>query len=485
MSSVTRLPPLLWTSLLLLSWTVVPARATDFFVDPVAGSPAGNGSSASPWRTIEEVIDAGLIETRDWASHPYVPGAALVTVNAGAPVKAGDRLYLRTGYHGELSIRGAYNAATVRIVAQPGHAPRVSKIRVEAAQNWLIRGLSVSPSHATPDLPPGTMVAVESHNWFGPAWDVVIEDCDIFTVDDAAAWTADQWINLASSGVSVGGERVTIRDNRVRNVRFGISVGGEDARIQFNEVDGFSADGLRGLGDGGRFEYNRIANAHVDGPTDGNHDDGFQSWSVGPGGVGTGEVRDVVLRGNRIINNLNPDHPLHATLQGIGCFDGLFVNWIVENNVVITDHWHGISLYGAIGGRVVNNTVLDLNGVSPGPPWIMLNSSNGTPSSGVLVRNNLATDYAISGTGIVQDHNLEITAPGALFVAPPFDLHLAAGSPAVDAGSAVQAPALDADRVARPQGTSPDLGAYERCPGCLFHDGFELGDSRAWSAIPP
>ena len=70
---------------------------------------------------------------------------------------------------------------------------------------------------------------------------------------------------------------------------------------------------------------------------------------MGPGGVGTGEVRDVVLRGNVIINNLNPDHPLHATLQGIGCFDGLFVNWVVENNVVITDHWHGISLYGAIG----------------------------------------------------------------------------------------------------------------------------------------
>ena len=168
---------------------------------------------------------------------------------------------------------------------------------------------------------------------------------------------------------------------------------------------------------------------------DDNHDDGFQSWSVGPGGVGTGEVRDVVLRGNRIVNNLNPSHPLHATLQGIGCFDGLF-EWLVENNVVVTDHWHGISLYGAIGGRIVNNTVLDLNGLSPGPPWIMLNSSNGTPSSGVLVRNNLATDYAISGTGIVQDHNVEITNPASLFVAPPFDLQLKACSPAIDAGSA-------------------------------------------------
>ncbi len=112
----------------------------------------------------------------------------------------------------------------------------------------------------------------------------------------------------------------------------------------------------------------------------------------------------------------------------------------------------------------------------------MLNSSNGTPSSGVLVRNNLATDYAISGTGIVQDHNVEITNPASLFVAPPFDLQLKAGSPAIDAGSAAGAPALDMDRVARPQGAAHDLGAYERCPACLFHDGFELGDDRAWGA---
>jgi nitrous oxidase accessory protein NosD len=428
------------------------------------------------------VIEAGLIETRDWASHPYVPGAALVTVNAGAPVKAGDRLLLRTGYHGELVIRGAYNAATIRIVPQPGHAPRVGRIRVEAAQNWLIRGLSVSPSHATPDLPPGTMVAIESHNWFGPAWDVVVEDCDIFTVDDASGWTADQWINLASSGVSVGGERITIRDNRVRNVRFGISVGGKDARIQFNDVDGFSADGLRGLGDGGRFEYNRIANAHVDGPTDGNHDDGFQSWSVGPGGVGTGQVRDVVLRGNLFVNHQNPAHPLRATLQGIGCFDGLFVNWVVEDNVVITDHWHGISFYGMRDSRIVNNTVIDLAAGTPGPPWIMVTSSNGTPSQNVTVRNNLATDYSLAGTDIVADHNVEYTNAAAYFVAPPFDLHLRAGSPAIDVGSSLLAPPRDADGVRRPQGPLPDLGAYEHCPLCLFADGFETADIDAWSA---
>lgn len=471
--------------LVLLVLCAAPALAADFYVDPVSGSPAGDGSAASPWRTLEEVVAGGLIETRHWESLPYAPGLGWVPVNPGAPVQPGDTIWLRSGFHGELFVRGAYNLAPITIAAVPGQSPQLSRVQLSAAQNWIVRGVAISPSYAPEPLTQGTIVFVENHGWHGPSWDVEIADCDVFTVDDASGWGESEWVNVASSAFRIDGDRVTVRGNRIRNVRFGISVSGADARVRFNVVDGFSADGLRGLGDGGWFEYNVVKNALVGAPADGNHDDGFQSWSVGPGGVGTGEVRDVVLRGNVFLNNENPDHPLHATLQGIGCFDGLFVDWIVENNVVVTDHWHGISLYGAIGGRVVNNTVLDLNAVSPGPPWIMLNSSDGMPSQGVVVRNNLATDYALSGTGIVADHNLEIADAGALFAAPPFDVHLKAGSPAIDAGSASAAPPLDADRIPRPQGDGFDLGAFERCPGCLFRDDFERGDARAWSGGVP
>lgn len=472
---------------LVLAFAVVAAaRGDDFYVDPVHGSPAGDGSAANPWRTLQEVVEADLIETRDWESHPYVPGLGFVVVNPGAPVRAGDTIWLRTGYHGELLLTGAYNEAPVTLAAEPGHAPRLGSVRLRATQNWVVRGVSVSPSHAAPALDVGTIVEVESHDWFGPSWDDVIEDCEIFSVPDASGWSADDWVDAASSGIGVSGDRIVVRGNGIRNVRFGISVGGEDALVAWNVVDGFSADGLRGLGDGGVFEYNRIQNAYVGDPPDGNHDDGFQSWSVGPGGVGTGEVRDVVLRGNVFVNNLDPAHPLHAPLQGVGCFDGMFVNWVVEDNVVITDHWHGISLYGALGGRIVNNTVIDLEAGAPGPPWIMVNDhDDGTPSQNVVVRNNLATDFALDGVGLVVDHNLEIQDPAAHFVAPPLDVHLLAGSSAVDAGSSQLAFPWDADRVSRPQGAGYDLGAYERCPTCLFADGFERGDVARWSDVSP
>jgi hypothetical protein len=108
---------------LLLS-VAAPALATDFYVDPVSGNDTtGNGSSGNPWRTLQTVIDT-KVETRDWNALPYGPSSVLVVVNPGAPVKAGDTVRLRTGYHGAILIQGAYNALPITIAPQAGHAPR-------------------------------------------------------------------------------------------------------------------------------------------------------------------------------------------------------------------------------------------------------------------------------------------------------------------------------------------------------------------------
>ncbi|UCC99774.1 MAG: hypothetical protein JSW66_07790, partial [Phycisphaerales bacterium] len=170
----------------------------------------------------------------------------------------------------------------------------------------------------------------------------------------------------------------------------------------------------------------------------------------------------VVLRGNTIINYDDPNQPYRGTLQGIGCFDGAFVDWVVENNVVITDHWHGITLSGARNCLVINNTVLDRNNTRPGPPWIRVgNHKKGTAPVNCVVRNNLATTFN-NAAGVLQENNLTIEDPASLFVDPDhFDLHLLPGAAAIDAGSSLGAPRLDRDRITRPQGGGIDLGAYE------------------------
>jgi MYXO-CTERM domain-containing protein len=452
------------TSALLLFgglFTTVSARAADFYIDPQNGDPSGDGSAAKPWRTLQEVVEANLIETQHWSMLPYQDGATLKVINAGAPVKAGDTIWLRTGFHGDFSFRGAYNDKPITIAAEMGHSPKLGHVLLSAASKWVLRGLSLSPSHA-PMYTGGTIIDIENHGYHGPSSDITVADCDIFSVEDASKWTAMDWVNVAASAVGVDGSRVTIQNNRIRNVRFGISVGGEDAYIAYNTINGFSADGLRGLGNGDVFEYNVVKNVYVADPEDANHDDGFQSWSVGANGVGTGEVLNVTLRGNIFINREDPNQPLQNSMQGIGCFDGFFSNWVVENNVVITDHWHGISFLGMRNSRIVNNTVIDVNNIKPGPPWIMVNPhKNGEISENVVVRNNLAMDYSLEGTNITDDANVTVTDPAMHFVAPPYDVHLLENSTAIDAGNSEQAPAIDADRIPRPQGKGIDLGAYE------------------------
>ena len=456
--------------LLLLS---LPATASTFHIDPINGSDNGDGSAAQPWRSLQTVLATGLVETRNWPSYPYQAGMQLVTINAGAPIKAGDTILLGNGYHGNLVIEHAYNMSPITIANEPGQAPQLRSLVVRSAQHWIMRGLHISPSFAQPDAQI-TMVDITDHSSYGPARDIELADSQLYSVADATAWAASEWLDLASSGINVDADRISVHDNTLRNVRFGISVEGADASIRHNLIDGFSADGLRGLGDRGLFEYNRVQNVKIGDPADANHDDGFQSWSVGSGGIGTGEVVGVTLRGNVFISSTNPNDPLRNSMQGIGCFDGFFRDWVVENNVVITDHWHGISFYGMTDSRIVNNTVIDMNSQAPGPPWIMIHAhKDGRPSSNVVVRNNLATDFSLAGNALITDHNLEMANPASVLVAPPYDVHLLPLSAAVDSGSAALAPSIDIDGVSRPQGAGFDLGAHEWRADHLFTDGFD------------
>ncbi len=441
-----------------------PAGAGEFHVDPASGSDAGDGSAAHPWKSLQAVVD-GRVETRGWDALPWNDGRRLIPVNAGQPVKPGDTIWVHAGDHGALVIDGAYNSAPVTLAAVPGASPRFTRVQVRSSRNWVLSGFSVSPSHGgAPAASP--LVGVDDDGWGGPASDVAIDGFEIFTVPDERVWTSrGDWDANAVDAIGAGAARVTVRNCRIRNVAYGIAVSGQGSRVEHNLVDGFCGDGLRGLGDDEVFEYNLVKNAR---DVNDDHRDGFQSWSFGPGGVGTGVVRNVTLRGNVIIGYDDPSVPFAGTLQGIGCFDGLYEGWTVENNVVVTDHWHGISFYGARDLRIVNNTVLDLNAVEPGPPWIMVTDhKDGTQSSDVLVRNNLAAELSLEGVRVTADHNLVLPSDlsGFFVDASRHDVHLAAGSKAIDEGTSEGAPVFDADGVARPYGAAADLGAYEYAPG--------------------
>ncbi len=439
------------------------AWAADFYADPVHGDMSGDGSRAHPWGALEDVLAAGMFEAMDWDALPWVEGTSVLVPRTAGPVGPGDTLWLLDGDHGIALFDSLYVDGTITVAAAPGAHPTLGRVRFRASSGWVLRGVTVSAELAPePSILP--LIELDSHGTRGPVHDVTIEDCNVYTAMDTTSWSASDWDSRSVDGIRAEGDDVVLRGNHLWNVDFAIATSGDRALVEDNLVERFSGDGLRGLGDHSVFQYNTVRDLFF---VNANHPDGFQSWSTGDdGSVGTGEVVGTTLRGNVFVNTTDLTRPLQGNLQGIGMFDGTYVDWVIEDNVVVTDHWHGITLMGARGSRVVNNSVVDrIEGNEVGPPWIAITAhKNGTPPVDCLVRNNLATAYNSSATGVAADHNLPVYAVSQHFVAWPDDLHLVATSPAIDAGADDLAPVADADRVTRPQGAAVDVGAYEFVP---------------------
>jgi hypothetical protein len=375
--------------------------------------------------------------------------------NAINNVQGGDTITLLSNTYNDLTIYEKNNNSFVVIRASIGATSIFSSININNCSYWELTGVEIKPRYTS------GADGTEAVNLDGSY--LTIKNCNINYSDNISGWTDSDWLARAGNGIIMDGENINVLHNTITVVDHGIACVASNSIISGNLIANFRGDGIRGLGDDVVYEYNIIKNSF---DVDDNHDDGFQSWSIGPGGVGTGVVKNVILRGNTIINYEDPNQPYRGNLQGVGLFDGMFENWLVENNLVITDHWHGISFYGAIDCKIINNTVVDNDNEPEPDPWIMVtNHKNGTPSSGVTVRNNISNDFSFEG-GVAEDHNLEITMNQAstYFVNPSGgtgNYHLISTSPSIDAGSNLLAPAIDKDGIARPQGTEFDIGCYE------------------------
>ncbi|OXU14990.1 right-handed parallel beta-helix repeat-containing protein [Sedimentisphaera salicampi] len=446
------------TLLALVCLLTIISQAKNFFIDPVNGSDSNPGSKQKPWKSLSHIFEnnSGMIETRCWESLPYKKGKSLISKNTGAVIAPGDTIWLMDGFYGSLYITDCYNSGFITIAAKAGHKPKFSGILIRSSSKWAFKGLYVCPEYGKDKKLANHLVSIQSHGFRGPVEDVLVENCTLSSTLDSSQWTAEDWNNLSRRGIAAEGKNITVRGNKLKNVDFGINAVGSDCLVEGNVVENFSGDGLRSLGNGNVIQYNVVKNCY---DVNNNHDDGFQSWARKDGG---GEVRDVVLRGNTFINYEDPQQPHRGYLQAIGCFDGMYVNWRIENNVIITDHWHGITLMGAKNCTIINNTVIDPNNKRPGPPWIQITKhKDGRPSSKCLIRNNIAGRIR-PDSGTKADHNIIAENLETLFVnASEYDLRLDETSPAINAGSSKKAPKKDIRKNKRSSGDKVDAGAYE------------------------
>lgn len=358
------------------------AAAATYYADPVNGNITNNGSSVTPWKTLEEVISNGKLAT-------LIPG---------------DTLLLLSGNHGSITFSGN-NAGVITIAAAPGEKPQFSKLVISSGSKWTVKGITISPSFGAPYT--GNIVTIAEG---GTTTDVTLEDCFIYTVLDTSAWTASDWMNTYS-GIFQGryGTNITLRNNYIYNTRFGIALCSFDSLCEGNVISDFSADAIRMTRNGETSQYNVIKNCYVNAADgDANHDDGIQCFLFN---VGTGALTNMTVRNNVIHNRVNPAQKFPAIMQGIGFFDGPLVNFLVEKNVTLVDMWHGVCLLDAVNSKILDNAAYSYWYQTSGlTPWIMSGKNIATPS-GNTAKNNMAMslEFADDPT-IIQENNTIVTA---------------------------------------------------------------------------
>jgi hypothetical protein len=358
-----------------------------FYVDPLHGSMANDGSAARPWSTLHDVFAHHLISTASYAT-PYAPGAGLHKADPSAPIHAGDTIYLRAGDHGEVTLRGV-NDDFITIAAAPGEKPVIDRLLTQGASKWILRILTIR-NHG------GELVELRDDSFYGPSDNIILESSTLYSEVAVNAWSAADWRKLAANGILDDAPCSILRGNLIFNVGGGIGISAPHSIVEKNVIENFGDDGIDFTAGGVAILDNYVADNHDIG--DGNHNDGIQGWTFDPAGE-----KDVVISGNTLIDETVPGLPMRGVMQGITIFDGKWSNVSILDNYVRTDAWHGIALYGARDSRIDGNTVV---GDGTASTWIMVTDmkkeQGGRSPSNDIVRRNVATRFNLPGGGQVS-----------------------------------------------------------------------------------
>ncbi len=430
--------------MLLAQLALQGANSAEYYVNPGPEPGLGDGTKNSPWSSVSRAFEANVL-------------------------RPGDTLLLGTGYYGKLDLVASHYVGPVTISGTAGQTAKFSQISIKDSSNIVIKNLDISLGNGDANSQGPVVVLDET------ATDIILENSKISSAPDTSDWSADDWQANAVDGIVARGEKITLRSNIIRNVHDGISIDAANSLVEENVVENFSGNGIKSFGAHTVIQNNVVRNC-VD--VGNGSRAGFMSWSRGSEGeVGKGQVVGGVLRGNQILNVEDGDHPLRCSLQGIAMFDGIYKDWLIENNIIVVDNWNGIVVMGADNVRIWHNTVLDPDRKSPGPASIQIQPhKDGTPPKASMILNNLADNYNDPQNGVTTAGNMTVTSLDQLFVEPARgDFRLRSGSLAINAGVTrgylallgIGFPALPASDIAdvtRPNGTWYDVGAYEFRP---------------------
>lgn len=446
-----------------------PPDRRAFYVDPQKGSMSNDGSAARPWSTLADVLD----------------GKRKLIAATAAPIKPGDIIYLNSGDHGNVQLSAAVNKEFITVQAAPGQTPTLRSLRINGAAKWMLVGLKVqgAPDRSGGSPPGPALIEFGRNNSLGPTNNIIFVGNSISTTDDTTAWTDDDWVKKPFDfGLFSSATCVSISGNHFFNLRNALQFDGEHHLVADNKFENFGSDAIDHVASNTTIRNNIIRDGRHT-KSEPLHPDGIQGWAR-PGKTNT----NVLIDGNVVIKTGNPDR---TEMQGITIFDGKWDGLTISNNVVVTNHWHGISVFGVTSSIIINNTVLASD--PRRDIWIKVGGAkDGSPSRSVTIRNNITTRLVYTGEAIVADHNIISkmieTAPAgkSIYISKPghyegkniidstiyeslravdhpqgiYDLRPKRNSPAIGRGSSELAPKVDV--TGKPRNAPIDIGAYAR-----------------------
>lgn len=315
--------------------------------------------------------------------------------------------FLNSAKYGDITIT---NQSNITLVPAMGQQPIITGFIIKNSTNINILSLLIQAEKGEGKKVFYAKIDKKSSN-------IKISNCRIQAAEETENWTPKDWQNKAANGIYSEGNNCIFSNNLIQHVHHGIETKGNNCLVSNNIIRRFAGDAIRNTGNNNTFDSNFMADALVDDYADknGNHDDLFQSWTFGK------PITDLTISNNIAISCTDTTNRLQSkNVQGIACFDGFEENWIIENNLVILEHPHGIALFGAKNCQVKNNKII------PNPfnqykfesaPWIMIHDhKDGRKSHNNQITNNLVSVLSIDdSTATVQNNTIIDTIPTKTF----------------------------------------------------------------------
>jgi len=357
------------------------AGGVSYYVDPWLGNVANLGTKESPWSTLEEVIEYGLIETK---------GADGAIRNQGAPVKAGDTVILMSGYHGNVDIRDYFNDRTITVQAEVAGGAELGFLSVIKSKNWSFSGLRISPSLEGLEMVRKTIVVLGDD-----VSDIELKDSYVFSIEDSSAWSQDDWDSKAGVGAYLGRKSTNIVIDNVffHNVLTGVDVYATNTVIQGSVIANYAKNAIKIRASDVAVVDNIIKNgmgSKIESAIRMDHVDK--------------SAKNVTIRNNIILDRDDIENVLYG-VPGVVSYNDELIGFQMINNLIKTEAKYGIILNHLNESNVHNNIIV---GTAV--------DANATVSMSIGVKNTIMNNEAQKmrlnqSDSLVQDNAIMSSVP--------------------------------------------------------------------------